>query len=39
LGGKQDAEIAVPLHYPWQYLMSEGQVSMLWRLRERLGEK
>ena len=28
-GGKQDAEISVPLRYPWQYLMSEGQVSML----------
>ena len=28
-GGKQDAEISVPLRYPWQYLMSEGQVVML----------
>jgi radical SAM superfamily enzyme YgiQ (UPF0313 family) len=28
-GGKQDAEISVPLRYPWQYLMSEGQLSML----------
>jgi radical SAM superfamily enzyme YgiQ (UPF0313 family) len=28
-GEKQDAEISVPLRYPWQYLMSEGQVSML----------
>jgi radical SAM superfamily enzyme YgiQ (UPF0313 family) len=28
-GQKQDAEISVPLRYPWQYLMSEGQVSML----------
>jgi radical SAM superfamily enzyme YgiQ (UPF0313 family) len=26
---KQDAEISVPLRYPWQYLMSEGQVAML----------
>jgi radical SAM superfamily enzyme YgiQ (UPF0313 family) len=28
-GEKQDAEIAVRLRYPWQYLMSEGQLSML----------
>jgi radical SAM superfamily enzyme YgiQ (UPF0313 family) len=28
-GEKQDGEISVPLHYPWQYLMSEGQVAML----------
>jgi radical SAM superfamily enzyme YgiQ (UPF0313 family) len=28
-GEKRDAEISVPLRYPWQYLMSEGQVSML----------
>ncbi|MFZ4085231.1 MAG: B12-binding domain-containing radical SAM protein, partial [Vampirovibrionia bacterium] len=28
-GEKQDGEISVPLRYPWQYLMSEGQVSML----------
>ncbi|MBU6197172.1 MAG: radical SAM protein [Cyanobacteria bacterium REEB446] len=28
-GEKQDAEISVPLRYPWQYLMSEGQVAML----------
>jgi radical SAM superfamily enzyme YgiQ (UPF0313 family) len=28
-GGKQDAEISIPLRYPWQYLMSEGQLSML----------
>ena len=28
-GEKQDAEISVPLRYPWQYLMSEGQVVML----------
>jgi radical SAM superfamily enzyme YgiQ (UPF0313 family) len=26
---QQDAEISVPLRYPWQYLMSEGQLSML----------
>ena len=29
VGGKQDAEISVPLRYPWQYLISEGQVAML----------
>jgi radical SAM superfamily enzyme YgiQ (UPF0313 family) len=28
-GEKQDAEISMPLRYPWQYLMSEGQLSML----------
>jgi radical SAM superfamily enzyme YgiQ (UPF0313 family) len=28
-GEKQDAEISEPLRYPWQYLMSEGQLSML----------
>jgi radical SAM superfamily enzyme YgiQ (UPF0313 family) len=28
-GEKQDAEISVPPIYPWQYLMSEGQVAML----------
>jgi radical SAM superfamily enzyme YgiQ (UPF0313 family) len=28
-GEKQDAEISIPLRYPWQYLMSEGQLSML----------
>ena len=26
---QQDSEISVPPIYPWQYLMSEGQVSML----------